>query len=131
MADIISPIDHGVAFTYHELSEAEAFARLDAAETAQRAWADVPLDDRVALCRSMLDAYRAKLDEHAVAITKMMGKPVGQARGEFEGGVVELGHRLAAVDALGQNIGIVERRPDRLPVSRYAIFPRLLHCLPL
>ena len=29
MPDIISPIDHGVAFTYNELSQAEAFARLD------------------------------------------------------------------------------------------------------
>lgn len=119
MADIISPIDHGVAFTYHELSEAEAFARLDAAEAAQRAWAEVSLDDRVALCRGVLDAYRTKLDGHAVAITKMMGKPVGQARGEFEGGVVERVTSLCdqASAALADDV-LAEREGFRRVVRR-------------
>ncbi len=106
MPDIVSPIDHGVTFTYHELSEVEAFARLDAAQSAQRAWAEVPLAERVALCERMLDAYRAHLDENAVAITRMMGKPVGQARGEFEGGVVERTQSLCAqaADALADEV---------------------------
>lgn len=119
MADIISPIDHGVAFTYHELSEAEAFARLDAAESAQRAWAEVSLDERIALCRGMLDAYRAKLDTHAPAITAMMGKPVGQARGEFEGGVVERTTSLCsqAADALADDV--LTQRPGFRRVVRH------------
>lgn len=111
MADIISPIDHGVAFTYHELSEAEAFARLDAADAAQRAWAEVALEDRVALCRGMLEAYRAKLDSHAVAITTMMGKPVAQARGEFEGGVVERTNSLCAQAAEALADDVLAERP--------------------
>lgn len=89
MPDIVSPIDHKVAFSYPELSEAEAFARLDAATRAQRDWAEVALADRVAVCERMLEAYRTHLDAHADAITRMMGKPLAQARGEFEGGMVE------------------------------------------
>ncbi len=106
MADIISPIDHGVAFTYDELSDAEAFARLDAAEAAQQAWAGTSIEARMTLCRGMLDAYRGRLDANAEAITKMMGKPVGQARGEFEGGVVERTTHLceAAAEALAEDV---------------------------
>lgn len=106
MPDIVSPIDHGVAFSFHELSEAEAFARLDAAQSAQRAWAEVPLQARVDLCLGMLDAYRARLDENAEAITRMMGKPLAQARGEFEGGMTERTKSLCAqaADALADDV---------------------------
>lgn len=106
MAEILSPIDHSVAFTYPELSSAEAFARLEAAEKAQRAWMEVPLQDRIGLCLRVLDAYRSQLDAHAISITTMMGKPVDQARGEFEGGMVERTKSLCAqaAEALADDV---------------------------
>jgi len=110
MPDIVSPIDHAVAFTYHELSEVEAFAKLDAAQAAQREWAETPLADRVALCTRMLDAYRASLEDNARAITKMVGKPLAQARGEFEGGVVERTQSLCAQAAAALADEVLEPR---------------------
>ncbi len=118
MPDIVSPIDHAVAFTYHELTEAEAFARLDAAQVAQRAWAQVPLADRVALCERMLDAYRARLDENARSITKMMGKPLAQARGEFEGGMVERTQSLCAQAAAALADDVLPDKPGFRRVVR-------------
>ncbi len=118
MPDIVSPIDHAVAFTYHELSEAEAFARLDAAQTAQRAWAGVALPDRIALCLRMLDAYRARLDENARAITAMMGKPLAQARGEFEGGMVERTKSLCEQAAAALADDVLPEKPGFRRVVR-------------
>lgn len=47
----------------------------------------------------MLDAYAARLDENAEAITRCMGKPLSQARGEFEGGFRERTRALCALAA--------------------------------
>src|SRR5258708_11284629 len=84
MAEIRSPIDGAVAYTYDELAFDEATKRLDRAEAAQRAFREVPLTARVALLERMLDAYRKRLDKNAEQITRMMGKPLGHARAEFE-----------------------------------------------
>ena len=119
MVDIVSPIDHEVAFSYDELTEAQAFAALDVAESAQRGWAEVPLSERVELCRQMLDAYRVHLEANASEITRMMGKPLAQARGEFEGGVVERTLSLCdqAAEALADHV-LPERQGFRRVVRR-------------
>lgn len=85
MPDIVSPIDGQVAFSYARPSLEQARAKVEAAAEAQRAWTRTPLSDRIALCREMLEAYAAREQDNAVQITKMMGKPVGQALGEFRG----------------------------------------------
>jgi len=43
------------------------------------------------------------------------------------GVVADLGHGLAALDAPGQYVGVVERPPDRLPRRLDPVFPGLLH----
>ena len=40
-------------------------------------------------CRAFLSAYETRLDDNAADITKMMGKPLAQARGEFAGTLCE------------------------------------------
>jgi acyl-CoA reductase-like NAD-dependent aldehyde dehydrogenase len=85
MPDIISPIDGRPAYSFDLLSEADSFARLELAGATARAWRDVALEERIELCRRMLDAYATHLDAHSEEITRMMGKPIAQARGEFEG----------------------------------------------
>ncbi len=97
MPDIVSPIDGRVAYGYAELSEATATERIERAHTAWRLWAATPLPERVALCRRMLDAYRARLPEYAEQITRMMGKPLGQARGEFERSMCERTEHLCGI----------------------------------
>lgn len=89
MPDIVSPIDGKVAYHFENLAENDALQRLAAAETAQASWRETSIAERVALCLRVLDTYRAQLGPNAETITRMMGKPLGQARGEFEGGVQE------------------------------------------
>jgi acyl-CoA reductase-like NAD-dependent aldehyde dehydrogenase len=84
MPEIRSPIDGKPAYHYELLDTAQALSRLELAAGTARAWREVPIEDRVGLCRSMLDAYATRLDDHAEAITRMMGKPIMQSRGEFE-----------------------------------------------
>ncbi len=45
----------------------------------------------------MLDAYRVHLEANATAITRMMGKPLGDARGEFERGFSTRVKHLASI----------------------------------
>jgi acyl-CoA reductase-like NAD-dependent aldehyde dehydrogenase len=86
---IISPIDGRVAYEFEYLAREAAEASIAAARAAQIEWARTSLAVRVHLCQEFLKAYDRKLDVHAHEITKMMGKPIAQARGEFSGTVRE------------------------------------------
>ncbi len=97
MPDILSPIDGRVAYGYAELSFEAALAKIEQAETVQRSWAQTPLPQRIALCQRMLESYRARLPEYSEQITRMMGKPVGQARGEFERSMCERVNHLCSI----------------------------------
>jgi acyl-CoA reductase-like NAD-dependent aldehyde dehydrogenase len=85
MPDIVSPIDDQVAYSYNELDEFEALARLDRADEARRDWQAVPLPRRIAVCRDMLARYGEFEEQYAEQITRMMGKPLAEARGEYRG----------------------------------------------
>lgn len=80
---ITSPIDGRTAFSYEELSIEAARAAVGKAAAAQRDWARTPLSARKKLCLDAWAAYGDHLGESATAITKMMGKPIGQAKGEY------------------------------------------------
>jgi acyl-CoA reductase-like NAD-dependent aldehyde dehydrogenase len=58
---------------------------LDAARVAARAFRKTSIDDRIAICDRALAAFEKRVDEVAQDITRQMGKPLGQARGEVEG----------------------------------------------
>lgn len=79
---IVSPIDGQIAFTFDYLDLAAARATLERARAAQRDHARTSVAERAALCMRAMDAFAAKADEHAAAITRMMGKPLAEARGE-------------------------------------------------
>src|SRR5690606_3529998 len=83
MPAIVSPVDGQIAFTYENLDLDAALARLARAEAAQREWAKTTIAERAALLLRMLDRYNDHLGAHAEKITRMMGKPLAQARGEF------------------------------------------------
>lgn len=97
MPDIISPIDGQPAYHFELLGHDDVGARLELAAATARAWRDSPIEERVALCRGMLAAYAARADRNAEEITRMMGKPIGQARGEFERTMVERVEHLCEI----------------------------------
>lgn len=84
MPEIISPIDGKPRHSFDLLDGGAASERLALAAASQRAWNDTPIAERTELCRGMLEAYRARGVEYAEQITRMVGKPIGQASGEFE-----------------------------------------------
>jgi len=106
MPEITSPIDGRTAYRFDLLDDAGIALRLERASGAARAWRDSALEEREALCRGMLRAYASRLDENAAAITRMMGKPIGQARAEFERTMVERTEHLCtiAADALADHV---------------------------
>lgn len=106
MPQIVSPIDGRVAFEYAQLDFEEARRRVGVAREVARRWRTVALSQRVALCRGMLDRFRDRLDESAEQITRMMGKPLAQARAEFERGTVERAQYLCeiAAEALADHV---------------------------
>ncbi|MBX7081067.1 MAG: aldehyde dehydrogenase family protein [Nannocystaceae bacterium] len=116
MPDILSPIDGRVAYGYAELGFETALARLELAETVQRSWAQTKLADRIALCRRMLDGYRSRLPEYSEQITRMMGKPLGQARGEFERSMVE---RVEHLCSLAEAALADDVLPEKAGLRRY------------
>ena len=63
----------------------EAHGRVDAAHRAQTEWATTPVGDRVALCDRFLEAFETRAEQVALDLTKQMGKPLAQARGEVRG----------------------------------------------
>ncbi|HPG28267.1 MAG TPA: aldehyde dehydrogenase family protein, partial [Myxococcota bacterium] len=89
MPDIVSPIDGRKAYSFDLLDDDAVARRVALAQATARGFRDVPIAERAALCRGMLAAYARRLDENASAITRMMGKPIGQSRAEFERTMVE------------------------------------------
>jgi acyl-CoA reductase-like NAD-dependent aldehyde dehydrogenase len=68
------------------MADGEAISRtLDRAREAARALRRLTVEERVALCDRALAAFEAKTDEIARDITRQMGKPLSQARGEVKG----------------------------------------------
>lgn len=97
MPVITSPIDERPAFEFELLADDEVDRRLALASGTARAHRESELASRIALCRGMLRAYAARLDENAAAITRMMGKPIAQSRAEFERTMVERALHLCAI----------------------------------
>ncbi len=114
--EIVSPIDGQVAYVVDRLNTDQALSRLSTAMAVQREWRQTPLATRVELCRRMLDCYRERLAENAEQITRMMGKPIAHARGEFLGGTTERTRHLCdiAADALADEV-----LPAKPGFSRY------------
>jgi acyl-CoA reductase-like NAD-dependent aldehyde dehydrogenase len=97
MPEILSPIDGQPAYHFDLLGHDEVGTRLELAGATSRAWRDTSIEERIALCHRMLAAYTSRLDVNAEEITRMMGKPIGQARGEFERTMVERVEHLCSI----------------------------------
>ncbi|KAF9016158.1 NAD-aldehyde dehydrogenase [Hymenopellis radicata] len=66
-------------------SEADLDAAIVAASTAQKAWAKVPVAERIAIGRKFMDEFKAMADEIPMELTLQMGRPVSQCPGEVRG----------------------------------------------
>ncbi len=87
MTDIVctSPIDGRVVARRVSASPAHIAASLESARAAQRAWAQVPLDERAELCRAAVEAMLAMESEITPELALQMGRPVRYGAGELRG----------------------------------------------
>jgi acyl-CoA reductase-like NAD-dependent aldehyde dehydrogenase len=96
------PFTGEAACTLELAGEAEIGRTLDRARDAARALRRTPVEDRVALSDRALAAFEARAGEIAADVTRQMGKPLSQARGEVEGMAGRWRHMQSiAKDALG------------------------------
>jgi acyl-CoA reductase-like NAD-dependent aldehyde dehydrogenase len=65
--------------------EATIGKTLDRAREAARALRKLSVDERLALCERALTAFEARAEDIAKDVTKQMGKPLSQSRGEVKG----------------------------------------------
>lgn len=111
----LSPIDGSEYVVRDYATTAQIEATLARAAAAQKAWKRTPLEERMALCSRMVDAFVARKDEIALELCWQMGRPIRYAAGEV-GGLEERARYMisAAAEAL-QPIQL----PEKTGFSRY------------
>lgn len=82
--NLVNPATEETFRTVQMTSEVELGAILDLMRAAQREWRDVPVGERVEICRGFVDAFRSMRETVALDITRQMGKPLMQARREVD-----------------------------------------------
>ena len=80
-----NPFTGETAASVQLADEATISKTLDRAREAARALRKLSVEERVALCDRALSAFEARVEDIAKDITKQMGKPLSQARGEVKG----------------------------------------------
>ena len=66
-------------------TEESVAQKLDSARSAARAWRFVPLGERMERVAAALEFFRRERESVALDITRQMGRPLAQARGEVDG----------------------------------------------
>ena len=95
MLQTYSPGD-GTLYVERPLADAAAVdSALGRAVAAQRAWAQVPLEERQALLTRAVDIFVAGRESLAEEITRQMGRPIAQSPGEIAGFEERARHMLA------------------------------------
>jgi acyl-CoA reductase-like NAD-dependent aldehyde dehydrogenase len=105
----ISPVD-GSLYCERALARSDEInAVLGRAAHAQRAWRNVPIAERAAICTRFCDQFAARRDELALELTWQMGRPIRYASSEING----------TLDRARYMIGIAaEALADVIPASK-------------
>lgn len=81
---VVNPATGETLATYPTNTDAEVQDAVASAESAYRAWRDVPVAERAALIRRVAELHRERRDELAALIVREMGKPLAAAEGEVD-----------------------------------------------
>jgi len=80
---VTNPVDDSVVGYVPKLGAAETRRALEAAETAQKAWAKKPAKERAGILRKWFDLMMANQEDLAQIMTAEQGKPLAESRGEI------------------------------------------------
>jgi aldehyde dehydrogenase (NAD+) len=78
--DVTNPSTEKTIATISLGGQADTNAAVSAARRAFPAWSQTPAEDRISALERMLDAYKARSEEMAQAISQEMGAPIALAR---------------------------------------------------
>ena len=93
----ISPIDGSVYVERALASDGQVDAALEKSVAAQKAWKQVPISERAAVCRRMTEWCVARADLLGEELTRQMGRPLSQSPGEIRRGFQERALYLASI----------------------------------
>lgn len=82
--NLVNPATEETFRSIQMTPEAELGPILERMRAAQRKWCEVPVSERVEICRGFVDAFRSMRESAALDITRQMGKPLVQARREVD-----------------------------------------------
>jgi len=97
-------------------------ATLARSKVAAKAWRESAMRDRIALCERATAAMEASAESIAADISRMMGKPLAQARGEVKGMAGRARHMMSIAEASLADVVLApvpgfERRIVREPLG--------------
>jgi acyl-CoA reductase-like NAD-dependent aldehyde dehydrogenase len=97
----ISPVD-GSLYCERPLARSDEInAVLGRAAYAQRAWRNVPIAERAAVCARFCDQFESRRDSQALELTWQMGRPIRYAASEINGTLDRARHMISiAAEAL-------------------------------
>jgi acyl-CoA reductase-like NAD-dependent aldehyde dehydrogenase len=79
---LVNPATEKAFCTVQSTSEPELESTLRRMRAAQREWRNVPVTQRIDVCRRFIEAFQSMKETVALGITRQMGKPIVQARNE-------------------------------------------------
>lgn len=97
--EVDNPFTGEVACEVPLADDAAVDAVLDRARAEARAWRATALAERIALCERAVKAMEAAAEPIAESITRMMGKPIAQARGEVRGTAARARHMMSIAES--------------------------------
>jgi acyl-CoA reductase-like NAD-dependent aldehyde dehydrogenase len=103
-----NPFTGDVACSVPLADDARVALVLDRARAAARAFRTSAVKDRVALVERAIAAMEADADAIAADITRMMGKPLGQAKGEVKGMAGRARHMASIAEASLADVPIAQ-----------------------
>ena len=94
----LSPIDGSEYVRRPYASESQIAQTLQRAQSAQKAWRDVPLKERMAVIGSAVEHFVTNKAAIAEAITRQMGRPLRYTPGEVDGFAARARHMIAIAE---------------------------------
>ncbi|KAL5638943.1 hypothetical protein ACGC1H_003345 [Rhizoctonia solani] len=113
----ITPHSQEPLVTYQYPSTTELDGLVERSAQAQKAWKNVPLEDRLKIGHKFVDEFQAMENEIPLELTKQMGRPVSQNAGEIRGTVERAKYMLSIAE---QSLAPVELKDtDKPGFKRY------------
>ena len=82
--DVSNPFDGSLVCSLDHDSESEVQDKLQAAYQSQRIWRQLSIEKRISIVEQGLSNFRNRAQEIATEVSLQMGKPISEARNEFE-----------------------------------------------